>query len=237
MQVVEGVVAGGRLQPGVGERAEAVADFNAFEVKPPEQGGCIEHFQYDLCRRVGADALVVQCERLVVILRIDVEEREVPPVVVGKAAIRGPARRRLRQPRLSRAAVAAHFMNVGDGMHGPCVQRFQFDSGNAKIECAGIVPALLEAESRHAQNCMPSFISLAKSADRLQWPVAQLKLPAREEAAAMGVLQRQQVAWRVLRDPAECSRRFMQASLRPCQRGGEVRPLARIEIAGFRSPQ
>ena len=94
-------------------------------------------------------------------------------------------------------------MHVGDGMDGPRIGRFEVDSLHAEIEGAGIVAAFLKTERGHAEDGVPALFIAGEGAHGLKRPVAQIELAAREETSAMAVLQRQQVARRILRDAAE----------------------------------
>ena len=193
VEVVEGVDAVlGFLLPYARQALEPVAGVDAFEMQPPQHGRSIEHFEHDVGVVLRADALVVKLERRLVVELVEMQQAEVPPVVVGEAAIGGPAIGRALEPAYAVLDIAAHFIDMGDSVGGPRVGGLGVDGFDAEGLGAGVVAAFLEAEGGHAKNGMPGVVAMPVCAHRLQRPVAQVELAAGEEAADMGVLQRRE---------------------------------------------
>ena len=87
MHVVEGVegVFGNRLV-GLGQLLEAIARIDPAQVEAPEQRGGIEHFQLNL-RGLGPKRRIVNFEHPVEAVVVEIEERDVPPVVKGEGVV------------------------------------------------------------------------------------------------------------------------------------------------------
>ena len=78
----------------IGQRAPAVADADPLQMHAPKQRHRVDHLELDL-RRSGANARVIDSERLVGLAQIQIVEGGVPPVVKREAVvILRPVRRR-----------------------------------------------------------------------------------------------------------------------------------------------
>ena len=81
---------------------------------------------------------------------VEVQQRQVPPIVIGKAALRRPVLRVVGKPRNAGFEIAAHFVDVRHRVHGPAVARIGFHGLAAVDVGAGVVAAFFEAERGHA---------------------------------------------------------------------------------------
>ena len=153
MHVVERVeaVLGGLRLVGRGQLLVAIPRVDPAQAQAPEQCGGIEHLQLDL-RSLGPQRAVVNLQHPVEAIVVEIEERDVPPVVEGEAVVvlrpiglapfhEGDA---FLLPRL-------HLHDVADRVLRPAVVRLQVDGLPAGVLRRAVVPAFLQAEGGHAE--------------------------------------------------------------------------------------
>jgi hypothetical protein len=136
----------------IGDGRPAVADIDAAQFQPLQQGDVVLDVDAEIRQRLHqraveiAQARVVDLQRRRIIPGLGVEQREMPPVVVAHVVdvipVTGqPAEKRhaVRQPRL-------HHQNMRDRMGGPGVRGVALDGLAAAAFGAGVIPRLLQPE-------------------------------------------------------------------------------------------
>ena len=104
----------------VGDLLPAPADIDAGEVQPPEQRRGVAQIQQDAAP-ARAQQAVVDRERRGMVLAVDMVEREVPGIVDGEEAARGPVRLARLVPVDPLVVAALHLEHVADRMDAPDV--------------------------------------------------------------------------------------------------------------------
>ena len=193
VRIVEGVVSGRRERlPTVGQRGPTAADVDAAELQAPQQRRRIDHIEHD--RGVLAiDRPVEQREDLIDLPDLEMEKREVPPVVNTQEAVASPGIRVRAHPGNTIRRASLHLHHVRDGVLRPAIARLELDGPAALRLRAPVVGCFLETERMHAEQGVEARHTLAPGGQGACDPVAQHAGVPSEEVDLMARLKCERV--------------------------------------------
>ena len=128
----------------------AVTDIHAVKPEAPEQRARIQHVHDHRGVRT-AYPRVVKRQHLVPSLLVEIEQRQVPPVVYREEIVLRPVVCAAGEPLLPVRDTIGHLQHVGDGVDRPGVAWIARDCTRAGSLGASVVAHFLEAKGMHAQ--------------------------------------------------------------------------------------
>ncbi len=213
VHVVEGVVAGaGERSPAVGERRPAPAERHAAQVQAPEHRRGVDHLEHD-ARAAPVDRAIEQREHLAGLAEVEVEHRQVPPVVHGEEAVARPGVGVGAHPGDAVRMAALHFHDVHHGVLRPAVAPLEFERAAALRLGLRVGAGFLQPEGVHAEQRVVTGHGALPGRQRARDPVAQHARVAGEEIERVSGLQRQRVARVVDAQVLQRARRVVPAAL------------------------
>jgi hypothetical protein len=140
-------------------------------MQPPEQRRGVDHVEHD-ARPAPAHLGVEETEHRLDVARLEMVEREVPPVVHLEEAVAGPLVVR-PHPGDAVGLPVLHLHHVGDRVLRPAVPRLELDAPPPGRLGPGIVAGLLEPEGVHAEHRVIARHPRLPEGQRPRDPVAQ----------------------------------------------------------------
>ena len=210
----------------VGELAPARADIDARVLDAPQHRDRVRHVEVVLRIGVAANPAVVEVERRVVLAALDVEQRPVPPHVVGEVVARRPRRFGGVEPGQALGVAALHLHDMGHRVHRPDVRRVDLDGAAPGPLGAGVVAAFLETEGPHRKHVPVAGIGGVPRRQHAGHRIAQRARIAEIEMGEVGEPERDDVARPVEQDVLPQRRRPHQVARRPRLERGDMAPLA-----------
>ena len=205
----------------------ALACIDTGKVQPPEQGGGVAEVQ-DQAAPAGPEQAVIDGQRRLMIVALEMVEGQMPGIVDGEEAGLGPVRLARLVPGDALPASALHLQHVRHGMDRPGVGRAARD--RLAPESLGLLVGarLLQAEGQHA---LREPIAGGVHAQRRQHaprPLAKGVLAAGEEIGLMGELERQDVSRVALQESVEAGEAAGRVAFGPGARCREMQPFALV---------
>jgi hypothetical protein len=136
--------------PVVGDARRPVAEIDALQVEAPEQRRCVDQLQRKVWR-LSVDPIVVEGQHVGVTFLVEVEERQVPVVMVREPIVRRPVALARLEPRYAFVDPTLHLHDVGAGVHGPRVPRLDVQSPAGSVFRFGVLIAFFQTEGVHAE--------------------------------------------------------------------------------------
>src|SRR5262249_45158271 len=100
----------------------------------------------------GMNLVIVKRNRVLAPATIEMEQREVPPVMKRETVVDGPVILARLEPVDSLLGASLHFHHMRDRVDCPCVFGLERESAAAGLFRFGVLIALFEPEGVHAEN-------------------------------------------------------------------------------------